>query len=786
MGTEGSVQQQQQYPEPLTQKQSELVKREDKLLTWDTRPLSNMDFPEDQGSPGRPGQQKTGGGTGTSWAELVQDSEVSSLCILDDETSVPEELFKTVAESMGLYMADGGNFDLLGEGSQDVDAAIFQGEDLRSSPSNLSHVGPRVSPFPSVKPGDDSAGAQESMASPVSAALRSKPQQQQQKQQQQQQQQSRQLHQQSANISVKQEKQQPQQRSETHVLMKPEADVGADCSHFSHGNMQPNRPIKVEPQSFESPSEYGGPQLMGFDSNLHTYGDMDSSARHAERGAFPGPSRGDTTASRANVKEEDSGCDLHICTPGVLKRELDELSYCAMSMSTSVAAGSPFVEGVEFQLPYSASATSFRPSVATSSASGISNFSNGNNFGFLSPNGVQQDGFPYPGFTSPAQSSVPPQKACLICSDEASGCHYGVLTCGSCKVFFKRAVEGTRQGQHNYLCAGRNDCIIDKIRRKNCPACRLRKCIQAGMTLGARKLKKQGRVKGENQRSPASSTATTSSATPQPSSNSTAVTTFSPPPTGEPIFSPTLIAILQAIEPEVVMSGYDNTRSQTTAYMLSSLNRLCDKQLVSIVKWAKSLPGFRNLHIDDQMVLIQYSWMGLMSFAMSWRSFQHTNSKLLYFAPDLVFDETRMQQSAMYQLCVEMRQVSEDFMKLQVTSEEFLCMKAILLLSTVPQEGLKSQGCFEEMRISYIRELNRTIARTEKNAVQCWQRFYQLTKLLDCMQDLVSKLLEFCFATFTQTQVWSVEFPDMMAEIISAQLPRIMAGEARALHFHKK
>lgn len=35
-------------------------------------------------------------------------------------------------------------------------------------------------------------------------------------------------------------------------------------------------------------------------------------------------------------------------------------------------------------------------------------------------------------------------KTCLVCSDEASGCHYGVLTCGSCKVFFKRAVEGIK------------------------------------------------------------------------------------------------------------------------------------------------------------------------------------------------------------------------------------------------------------------------------------------------------------------------------------------------------
>lgn len=39
-------------------------------------------------------------------------------------------------------------------------------------------------------------------------------------------------------------------------------------------------------------------------------------------------------------------------------------------------------------------------------------------------------------------------------------------------------------GKQKYLCASRNDCTIDKFRRKNCPSCRLRKCYEAGMTLG--------------------------------------------------------------------------------------------------------------------------------------------------------------------------------------------------------------------------------------------------------------------------------------------------------------
>lgn len=369
------------------------------------------------------------------------------------------------------------------------------------------------------------------------------------------------------------------------------------------------------------------------------------------------------------------------------------------------------------------------------------------------------------------------QKICLICGDEASGCHYGVLTCGSCKVFFKRAIEG----QHNYLCAGRNDCIVDKIRRKNCPSCRLRKCCQAGMILGGRKFKKFSRMKSGREME------TVVIQQPRTLESQQVLTRrLSASQTQEIQYIPELLQILQSIEPEVVYAGYDNTQPETPSALLCSLNQLCERQLLCVVKWSKSLPGFRNLHIDDQIILLQYSWMSLMVFAMGWRSYKHVSGQMLYFAPDLILNEQRMKDSSFYALCVSMRQLPQEFVKLQITHEEFLCMKALLLLNTIPLEGLKSQSLFDEMRSNYIRELAKAIGLRHKGVVASSQRFYHLTKVMDSMHELVKQLHLYCLNTFLQSRALSVEFPEMMTEVISAQLPKILAGMVKPLVFHKK
>lgn len=60
---------------------------------------------------------------------------------------------------------------------------------------------------------------------------------------------------------------------------------------------------------------------------------------------------------------------------------------------------------------------------------------------------------------------------------------------------------------------------------------------------------------------------------------------------------------------------------------------------------------------------------------------------------------------------------------------------------SVPKDGLKSQSVFDELRMSYIKELGKAIVKREENSSQNWQRFYQLTKLLDSMHDVMKFIL---------------------------------------------
>ena len=88
-----------------------------------------------------------------------------------------------------------------------------------------------------------------------------------------------------------------------------------------------------------------------------------------------------------------------------------------------------------------------------------------------------------PGTISSAHALANPaelkDKICEVCSDAASGYHYGVYSCEGCKAFFKRSTQGDTP---TYVCPATNTCTIDKQRRKSCQSCRLMKCFNVGMT----------------------------------------------------------------------------------------------------------------------------------------------------------------------------------------------------------------------------------------------------------------------------------------------------------------
>lgn len=100
----------------------------------------------------------------------------------------------------------------------------------------------------------------------------------------------------------------------------------------------------------------------------------------------------------------------------------------------------------------------------------------------------------------------------------------------------------------------------------------------------ARKLKKLGNLKTQDEAEAASSCSPTEEQAPK------MVMTRIDGYECQPIF----LNVLEAIEPGVVCAGHDNSQPDSFSNLLSSLNELGERQLVYVVKWAKALPGERR------------------------------------------------------------------------------------------------------------------------------------------------------------------------------------------------
>lgn len=72
-------------------------------------------------------------------------------------------------------------------------------------------------------------------------------------------------------------------------------------------------------------------------------------------------------------------------------------------------------------------------------------------------------------------------KECAVCgiTSETFHLNYGASTCFSCRAFFRRAIERSRNPK--FVCKKGGTCEVNPVSRKSCRKCRFNKCLTAGM-----------------------------------------------------------------------------------------------------------------------------------------------------------------------------------------------------------------------------------------------------------------------------------------------------------------
>lgn len=255
-----------------------------------------------------------------------------------------------------------------------------------------------------------------------------------------------------------------------------------------------------------------------------------------------------------------------------------------------------------------------------------------------------------------------PRRLCLVCGDVASGFHYGVASCEACKAFFKRTIQGNIE----YTCPAANDCEINKRRRKACQACRFQKCLRMGMLKEGVRL---DRVRGGRQKYRRNTD------TPYQIHSMLPLKPYLPS-----LEDNKILEALSLNEPDISVMAQDISNADPAVRTLNILSDLYDQELVKIITWAKHIPGFLDLTLNDQMRLLQSTWAEILTLTVTYRSLPGTGE--LKFAADFSFDEKMARECGamdIYQHCMHIVERQE---KLNITKEEYYIIKALVLANS--------------------------------------------------------------------------------------------------------
>ncbi|XP_024904860.1 estrogen receptor beta isoform X1 [Pteropus alecto] len=378
---------------------------------------------------------------------------------------------------------------------------------------------------------------------------------------------------------------------------------------------------------------------------------------------------------------------------------------------------------------------------------------------------------------------------CAVCSDYASGYHYGVWSCEGCKAFFKRSI----QGHNDYICPATNQCTIDKNRRKSCQACRLRKCYEVGMVKCGSRRERCGYRIVRRQRNSDEQLHCLSKAKKNGGHVSRVKELLLSALGPEQL----VLTLLEAEPPNVLVSR--PSAPFTESSMMMSLTKLADKELVHMIGWAKKIPGFVELGLYDQVRLLESCWMEVLMVGLMWRSIDHPGK--LIFAPDLVLDRLlqrenlnllRMRGKSGYLTlfltrdegkCVEgileifdmLLATTSRFRELKLQHKEYLCVKAMILLNSsmyplaAPAQEAESSRKLTHLLNAVIDALVWVIAKSGIPSQQQSVRLANLLMLLSHVRHTSNKGMEHLLSMKCKNMV---PVYDLLLEMLNAHTLR--------------
>lgn len=256
------------------------------------------------------------------------------------------------------------------------------------------------------------------------------------------------------------------------------------------------------------------------------------------------------------------------------------------------------------------------------------------------------------------------------------------FSCEGCKGFFKRTVRKDL----TYTCRDNRDCVIDKRQRNRCQYCRYQKCLNVGMKREAVQDERQKSGLGEGE-SPSSPTASNSS-----SSNHMNTGFGSSSSMGDDeMLIEKLISAELFVEPKL-----ETYHEEECSY--DRLVSTTHSQLTQLVEWAKRVPHFATLSLDDQVALVRASWRDILCCSLAYRSIMAPDCGLilsveqdLFVFVELVFvffrsqdgsyvrPHTAVDQSLQFFITRLYHDVVTILRELNVDKVEITCLKAIFL-----------------------------------------------------------------------------------------------------------